>query len=95
MNRAVNRGGCIEIDEEGEMMYYFKSGEIAEVESLTEKQDMARTKQTTQAAFETVAKFVRSLGWSLTVTEKQMQAAKVKIHIDVQTSHLAIACKSG
>ena len=71
LDRAVARGAVLEVEEEGEKMYYFRINTVGDEESLKEGQVLSRGKATTSKAWDAVSKIIKSLGWEIRVTQKE------------------------
>ena len=81
LEAAVLRGAIMEVEEDGEMMYYFKENSVGVREELSEQHKMARSKKTTDEAFSMVADMVKNLGWSIKAQQKDLEAG---IHAYIQ-----------
>ena len=81
LDKCVNRGSVLEVEEDREMMYYFKEKYIGEEESFSGGQTLKRQKHTTEQVFNETMDFVKNLGWAIKTTQKDMEAMHLDIHL--------------
>jgi len=78
LDAAVKRGAVLEVEEDGELMYYFRRNVVGSEERITQGQTMTRQKHTTDKAFEATKDMVVRLGWSLKSKRHQLEATIVE-----------------
>lgn len=76
LQAAIARGDVLKVtDEKNKTLYYFPRKTYGTRTDFGTKQSMERSKETTGGAYATVQAFINNVGWTVTCTQKQLEAS--------------------